>query len=306
MWKILSGIVLGWSLGANDSANIFGTGVTTGTVKYRTAIMLTAIFVLFGSLIEGPKCIKTLGEISSLRPLDAFSCALATAITMGFLTFLALPASTSQAIVGAVVGAGILSGSADFSKLYKIVLCWILTPAGGIILAFTLHRLLGSLLDKTITSIKLRNLIYTIGILVAGSYAAYSLGGNNVANVTGVYVGAGVLSVSMASLIGGLSIASGVLTYSKKVMMTVGKGIAPLDPFSGLIAVVAEALTLHIFTQIGVPVSSSQAIVGAVVGVGLVGDVRTVSHKMLARIAVGWLLTPISAGILTYLLLLLL
>jgi PiT family inorganic phosphate transporter len=89
------------------------------------------------------------------------------------------------------------------------------------------------------------------------------------------------------------------------VMMTVGKGIAPLDPFSGVIAVITEALTLHIFTQIGVPVSSSQAIVGAVVGVGLVGDMRTVSHKMLARIAVGWLLTPVSAGALTYLLLLL-
>jgi PiT family inorganic phosphate transporter len=306
MWKILSGIVLGWSLGANDSANIFGTGVTTGTVKYRTAILLTATFVLLGSLIEGPKCIKTLGEISHLQPLDAFSCALASAITMGVLTFLALPASTSQAIVGAIVGVGILSGSADFSKLYKIVLCWIFTPVGGIILAFILHKLLGSLLDKTITSIKHRNLIYTIGILVAGSYAAYSLGGNNVANVTGVYVGAGILSVGMASLIGGLSIASGVLTYSKKVMMTVGKGIAPLDPFSGLIAVIAEALTLNIFTQIGVPVSSSQAIVGAVVGVGLVGDVRTVSHRMLARITMGWLLTPIASGALTYLLLLLL
>ena len=305
MWKVLSGIVLGWSLGANDSANVFGTGVTTGTVKYRTAILLTAAFVLLGSLLEGPKCIKTLGEISSLQPLDAFSCALATAITMGVLTFLALPASTSQAIVGAIVGVGILSGSADLSKLYKIVLCWIFTPVGGIIFAFILHKLLGSLLNKTITSVKQRNFIYTIGILVAGSYAAYSLGGNNVANVTGVYVGAGILSVGMASLIGGLSIASGVLTYSKKVMMTVGKGIAPLDPFSGLIAVVAEALTLHIFTQIGVPVSSSQAIVGAVVGVGLVGDVRTVSHRMLARIAMGWLLTPIASGALTYLLLLL-
>ena len=305
MWKILSGVVLGWSLGANDSANIFGTGVTTGTVKYRTAILLTAVFVLLGSLIDGPKCIKTLGEISRLQPLDAFSCALATAITMGFLTFLALPASTSQAIVGAIVGAGILSGTAEFSKLYKIVSCWVLTPIGGIIIAFLLHKVLGYLLDKTVTSMRQRNLIYTVGILVAGSYGAYSLGGNNVANVTGVYVGAGILSASMASLIGGLSIASGVLTYSKKVMMTVGKGIAPLDPFSGVIAVIAEALTLHIFTQIGVPVSSSQAIVGAVVGVGLVGDMRTVSHKMLARIAVGWLLTPISAGALTYLFLLL-
>jgi PiT family inorganic phosphate transporter len=105
----------------------------------------------------------------------------------------------------------------------------------------------------------------------------------------------------MAALIGGFSIALGALTYSKKVMETVGKGIVPLDPFSALIAVLAEALTLHLFTQIGVPVSSSQAIVGAVVGVGLVGDVQTVSVKMLAKIGMGWIMTPVSAGVLAYL-----
>ena len=83
--------------------------------------------------------------------------------------------------------------------------------------------------------------------------------------------------------------------------MTVGKGIVPLDPFSALVAVLAEAISLHLFTQIGVPVSSSQAIVGAVVGVGLVGDVQTVSVKMLVRIGVGWIMTPVSAGMLAYL-----
>lgn len=301
MWKIISGVGLGWSLGANDSANIFGTGVTTGIIRYRTAVSLTAAFVLLGSLIEGPKCMATIGEIARLQPLGAFSCALASAITIGILTFMALPASTSQAIVGAILGVGIFSGSAEFSKLYKVFICWILTPVGGIMFAFVLYRLLGYLLDKTIISIKRRNIIYTLGIYVAGCYGAYSLGSNNVANVTGVYVGAGILSVGMASLIGGLSIAGGVLTYSKKVMMTVGKGIVPLDPFSAFIVVLAEALTLHVFTQVGVPVSSSQAIVGAVVGVGLVGDVRTVSHKMLLKIGMGWLLTPVLAGGLTYL-----
>jgi len=143
--------------------------------------------------------------------------------------------------------------------------------------------------------------LYSAGIIVAGCYGAYSLGANNVANVTGIYVGSGVLSAEAAALVGGLSIAFGVLTYSRKVMETVGKGIVPLDPFSALVAVLAEALSLHLFTQIGVPVSSSQAIVGAVVGVGLVGDVQTVSVKMLARIGVGWIMTPVSGGVLTYL-----
>jgi PiT family inorganic phosphate transporter len=301
MWKVLSGVFLGWSLGANDSANIFGTGYATGLVKYRTAIWLTAVFLMIGAVLEGPKCMEVVGDLSNLTAIDAFYCALAAAITMTALTIFAIPASCSQAIIGAVLGAGILSSTADFSKLYKIVACWVFTPICALFTAYLLHRILGFVINKTITSLTKRSLLYSAGILLTGCYGAYTLGANNVANVTGIYVGCGVLSADAAALIGGLSIALGVLTYSRKVMETVGKGIVPLDPFSALVAVLAEALSLHLFTQIGVPVSSSQAIVGAVVGVGLVGDVQTVSLKMLARIGVGWIMTPVSGGVLAYL-----
>jgi len=300
MWKVLSGVFLGWSLGANDSANIFGTGYATGIVKYRTAIWLTAVFVMIGAVLEGPKCMDVVGDLSRLSAIDAFYCALAGAITMTALTILAIPASCSQAIIGAVLGAGILSSTADFSKLYKIVACWVFTPICALFTAYILHRILGFLINRTITSLTKRSLLYSAGIIVAGCYGSYTLGANNVANVTGIYVGPGVLSAEVAALIGGLSIALGVLTYSRKVMETVGKGIVPLDPFSALVAVLAEALSLHLFTQIGVPVSSSQAIVGAVVGVGLVGDLQTVSVKMLARIGIGWVITPVSGGVLAY------
>ena len=301
MWMIFSGLFLGWGLGANDSANIFGSGVATGTVKYRTAVLLTALFVLLGAMLEGPKCMNTVGHLSRLAPIDAFCCALAAGLTMALLTYLAVPASASQAIVGAVIGVGVVSGSADFSKLYVLVSCWILTPIMGIFLGYLLYQVLKYILDRTITELTTRNFVFFFGIIVAGCYGAYTLGANNVANVTGVYVGSGVLSPETAALIGGVSIAAGVLTYSKRVMMTVGKGIVPLSPFSALVTVLAGALTLHVFTLIGVPVSSSQAIVGAVVGVGLVGDLRTVSPMMLIKIAVGWVATPVSAGFLVWL-----
>jgi PiT family inorganic phosphate transporter len=110
------------------------------------------------------------------------------------------------------------------------------------------------------------------------------------------------LSPGTAAIIGGVSIRAGVLTYSKKIMMTVGKGIVLLDPFSALVTVLAEALALHTFTQFGVPVSSSQAIVEAVVGVELVEDTRAVSVKMLLKVIFGWVLTPLSAGVLSWLL----
>jgi PiT family inorganic phosphate transporter len=301
MWMLSSGMLLGWSLGANHTANVFGTGVATGTVSYRLAIVLTAVFVLLGAFLEGPKCMSTVGALSRLTASDAFYCALAAAIMMTLLTFLSFPGSASQTVIGAVVGAGILSGSADFSKLYKIVACWVCTPFFAIIASYTLYRVLGYLLDKTTTNITHRNLIYSVGTIVTGCYGAYCLGSNNVANVTGVYVGADMLTAEAASLIGGVSIASGVLTYSRKVMVTIGKGIAPLDPFSALVAVLAGAITIHVFTQVGVPVSSSQATVGAVVGIGIVGDVRTVSLRMVTKIGIGWITAPASAAILVYL-----
>jgi PiT family inorganic phosphate transporter len=99
-----------------------------------------------------------------------------------------------------------------------------------------------------------------------------------------------------------VSIALGVLTYSRKVMNTVGKGIVPLDPFSALVVVLAQALTLHLFTQVGVPVSSTQAVVGAVVGIGLIGDTRTINSTTLLKISVGWVITPALAGLVAFVL----
>jgi inorganic phosphate transporter, PiT family len=301
MWKLLSGILLGWSLGANHTGNVFGTGVATGTVTYRMAVLLTSLFVLLGAIVEGPKCMRIVGELTRLDPLDAFSCALAAGIMMTVLTFFAFPSSASQAVVGAVLGAGICYGTADFSKLYKIIVCWLFTPFCAIFCSVAFYHILRYLLDQTVKSVTRRNLIYAAGTLVTGCYGAYSLGANNVANVTGIYVGAGMLDPQLAAFIGGLSIVSGVLTYSKKVMMTIGKGIVPLDPFSALIAVLSGSFTLHLFTQIGVPVSSSQSIVGAVIGIGLVGDVQTVNLKMLLKIGIGWIASPISAAILSFL-----
>jgi PiT family inorganic phosphate transporter len=300
MWMVLSGLFLGWSLGANHTANVFGTGVATGTVSYRAAIQFTAVFVMLGAFLEGPKCMQAVGDLSRLTPTDAFFCALAAAAMMGLLTFLSIPGSASQTVVGAVLGAGIFSGSADFSRLYKIIVCWVCTPFAAIILSYTLYHLLGYLLDRITTGMTQRNLIYSVGTIVTGCYGAYCLGSNNVANVTGVYVGAGMLTAGAASVVGGLSIAAGVLTYSRKVMVTIGKGIVPLDPFSALVAVLAGAFTIHIFTQVGIPVSSSQAAVGAVVGIGIAGDVQTVSFRMLTKIGVAWISAPASSAILAY------
>jgi PiT family inorganic phosphate transporter len=302
MWKLISGVFLGWTLGSNDAANLFGTGVAAKIIRYRTAIMLTSVFVILGALAEGEKCFSTVGGLSRLTPQTAFCAALAAGVVMFVLTYLALPSSTSQAIIGAILGAGLVSGTPDLSVLLKITICWVLTPIGGIMFSFALYHLVGFFIARYIVSLQKRSFIIFWSLMLAGCLGAYALGSNNVANVTGVYVGTGVLTPFEGLLIGSLSIAGGTMTYSKKVMMTVGRKITALDEYSALIAQLSGALTVEIFTQVGVPVSSSQAIVGGVAGVGLVKGARTVSTRTLLEIAIGWVCTPISAGIISYVL----
>lgn len=131
--------------------------------------------------------------------------------------------------------------------------------------------------------------------LLGGIFLGWSLGANNVANVTAVFVGAGQISVWSATFIGGSSIALGILTFSRPVMETVGRKLVRLDPFSALIVVLAEAITVHFFSFVGVPVSTSQAVIGAVLGVGIVKGANTVSQRTLTNIFIGWFLTPATA-----------
>ncbi len=301
MWKLTGGLLVGWGLGSNDAANIFGTGVAANAIRYRTAIVLISIFVVVGALLEGYKSMDTVGEMAKLSQMAAFIAALAAGLVVWAFSYLSLPVSTSQAIMGAVLGIGMISGIPDLARLYKVVICWVLTPIVAMILSYVLYPLLGKVFQKVLMDLRLSNMFIRGGLIFAGCYGAYALGANNVANVTGVYVGSGLLTPFQAALAGSLSIAFGVLTYSKKVMNTVGKKIVHLDGFSAFVSEFSAAITVHLFTQVGVPVSSSQAIVGAVTGVGLVKGARTVKKRTLIELAVGWVSTPIFCAIIAYL-----
>jgi PiT family inorganic phosphate transporter len=139
-----------------------------------------------------------------------------------------------------------------------------------------------------------------LGFYLVGIYGAYALGANNVANTTGVFLKVGMLTPFTASLIGGLSIGVGVCTFSRRVMYTVGKRITDMSDLAALSAVLGQDITVHLFSWIGVPISSSQAIVGAVVGVGLVKTGKRVDFRTLGKIVLGWFATPAVSFVIAY------
>lgn len=291
----LSPFFLGWALGANDSANIFGTAVSSKMVKYRTAVILTSVFILAGAVLQGKAGIHTITGLTDQTIESAFYTSLAAALTVSIMTFLKLPISTSQCAIGAVIGLGFVRENLNLSGLTKIMISWLLTPIGAFAVAVILYYSLKTFIRKISPNIFFIDSFLKAGLIAAGCYGAYALGANNVANVTGNFAAAGMMTPEAAVFFGALFIVSGVLTFSKGVMKTVGRSIVKLDAFSAFIAVLAHAVTVHIYALIGVPVSASQAIVGAVLGIGFIKGVQTINFKMLGKISTGWLLSPLVA-----------
>jgi len=160
------------------------------------------------------------------------------------------------------------------------------------LLAAILYPLMARVYNRLRLGTFLEDAFLRLGLILMGAYGSYALGANNVANVSSLFFGAGLMDPFEAALTGGLCIALGVLTFGRGVMDTVGRGIVRLDAFSGLVVLAAEAITVHIYAIIGVPVSTSQAVIGAVLGVGIARGSRPVRLTPLRNIGIGWLFTP--------------
>ena len=137
---LLGGLFLGWSLGANDAANVFGTAVGTRMVRFKTAAIICSIFVILGAIISGAGTTETLGKLGAINALPgAFAACVAAGISVYLMTKAGLPVSTTQAIVGAIVGWNLYTGSATNIKVLITILgTWVLCPviAGLIAMGF--------------------------------------------------------------------------------------------------------------------------------------------------------------------------
>lgn len=301
--KLLAGVFLGWSLGANNAATVFGTAVSSQMVRWRTAAALMAAGATAGALLQGAPGLETYSRlVANQTALTAFCAAAAAALAATAMTCLGLPVSISQAVVGGMLGIGLRLGQTNFHGLDKVVLCWLGTPFGAALLAALLYPLLARLVRLARPHFLVYDQMMRILLLGAGIYGSYALGANNAANVAGVFYAAGMFRNGLlpesvpALLLAGAAISLGALTYSRKVMRTVGGGITELDAFSAFIAVLAQALTVHAYAALGAPVSASQAVVGAVLGIGLLKGMHTVRKAVLVKILLGWVVTPLAGG----------
>ena len=326
---LTSGLFLGWSLGANDAANVFGTAVGSRMVRFTTAALICGVFVVLGAFVSGTGAAQTLGKLGAVNALGgSFMAALAAGLTVYWMTKLGLPVSTSQAIIGSIIGWNLFSDSyTDISSLLKILSTWIICPLLSAVIAALLFTLAKIFVRKIGVGLIRMDGYTRLALILAGAFGAYSLGANNIANVMGVFVPVApfpdlqfgqdfsVSSAQQLFLVGGLAIAVGVFTYSKRVMMTVGSELMTLTPLAAWVAVMSHSIVLFLFASERleqllanmslptiplVPVSSSQAVVGAVIGIGMLQGGREIQWPRIYGIVRGWVITPVISCLLCF------
>jgi len=306
---ILAAIGVGWSIGANDAANSMGTAVGARVVTLRQAIIQISIFGLLGALLQGHYVTATIGKgivpLQRLDPLMATQIALvatfSSCLWVALATYFKMPISTSHSIVGAVAGAGLAVAAPIYWKvLGNVFICWMLTPVGAAILGFIIYHIVKQIFARWISP-RIATPLLRVLILVSGWYVAFSWGANDVANAVGLVSGAGIMSPFACILLGGLAIVFGIVTWGSRVIETIGSNITNLLPTMAFSAQLASALNVNLYTLLGVPVSTSHSIVGAIFGVGLVRGVKVINLGIMKEIVTCWVATPFISGILSFL-----
>jgi inorganic phosphate transporter, PiT family len=317
---VLVALVFDFCNGFNDSANSIATLVSTRVLPPTYAVVWAAFFnfpaaFLLGLNVAGTIATKIVDPHIATNTV-VFS-ALVGAIAWDVVTwYMGIPASSSHALIGGFMGAGLACGGVDAVKW-----AYLYIPLSGIVLAPTLCFAMGYVLMLALLWIcKKRhptsvNRTFKGLQLVSSAICSISHGGNDAQKTIGVIaallVAEGFLVPANASagllpteipywivIAAFLAITLGTLSGGWRIVKTVGTGITKLNPVNGFAAALAGGVLITGFTELGFPVSTTHSVSGAIMGVGATRGLSAVRWGMSARIMWAWVITiPASASV---------
>jgi PiT family inorganic phosphate transporter len=298
--------------GLHDSANSIATIVSTRVLRPHYAVLWAAFFNFIAFLFFGLHVAETLGTgIISAEIVDpqVVFAALVGAIVWNLLTWrFGIPSSSSHALIGGLLGAGVAKagvGAIVWSGVLKTSAAIVLSPVSGFVLALALVLAVSWLFVRSTPFAVDR----TFRVMQFASASLYSLGhGGNDAQKT-----MGIIAVLLYSqgLLGAefyvpfwvviscqSVLALGTLFGGWRIVHTMGSKITRLNPMQGFCAETGGAITLFAATWLGIPVSTTHTITGAIVGVGAARRVSAVRWGIAGNIVVAWVITiPVTAAI---------
>ena len=301
---IFSGLFFGWTIGSHYTGATMGMAYGSGVIKKpSTALILIAVFVILGATFESHNVVKTVGtgiiRGEDMTPLGAMVMMFTAAIVTAANTWMKWPVSTSQLACFSVVGSAVaMKVPVNWSTtIVFLAITWIGTPILSAILGYIFTHLTDFMLKN---KSERANKYVGYALVLGCCYAAYTLGANNTGNAVGVFFGLKLMTPMKAGFIGGLVMAIGALTWGRRILEKVGKGIVQIDLNMGVGAKVAQSLTAHTAAFLGYPTSMNQALIGGVAGAGMARGLKTIDLNAMKEIVISWFLTPIVAGIVSF------
>jgi PiT family inorganic phosphate transporter len=305
---VVLALVFDFSNGFHDAANSIATVVSTRVLSPRLAVVWAAAFNFVAFLVFHTGVANTVGKTvdSAVVSEAVIFAGLVGAVAWNFLTWwLGLPTSSSHALIGGFAGAGIAKAGFDVlnaASLEKTILFIALSPLLGMALGFVL-MLANLWLFRRSTPARVDRLFRRLQLVSA---AAFSLGhgGNDAQKTMGIIsallVGSGHLQLkangdlpvpNWVVLAAYSAIALGTLSGGWRIVKTLGQRITALKPVGGFSAETAAACSLYLATFLGIPVSTTHTITGAIVGVGSTRRLSAVRWGVAGRIVWAWILT---------------
>ncbi|MEM5292822.1 inorganic phosphate transporter [Burkholderia sp. JPY481] len=304
-------LVFDFMNGFHDAANSIATVVSTGVLKPQQAVAFAAAFNVIAYFVFHLKVAATVGR-GTIDPdiVDHYVIfgALVGAIAWNVITWVyGIPSSSSHALIGGLVGAALAKsgwGSLNWDGLMKTVAFIFISPLLGFVLGSFFMLLVSWLYFRTPPS-KVDRRFRRLQLLSAGLYSL-GHGGNDAQKTIGVIwmllIATGFASMKADApplwVIGGcyLSMGLGTLFGGWRIVRTMGQKITKLKPVGGFCAEAGGALTLFTASALGIPVSTTHTITGAIVGVGATQKLSAVRWGVAGNIVWAWILTiPASA-----------
>jgi len=297
--------------GLHDAANSIATIVSTRVLPPRAAVLWAAFFNFIAFLFFGLHVAQTIGtgiiDPGVVTPRIIFA-ALMGAISWNVITLWAgIPSSSSHALIGGLLGSGIASAglrSIVWGGVLKTTSAIVVSPAVGFILALALVL--------AVSWVFVRKTPYAVDrvfrVLQFGSASLYSLGhgGNDAQKTMGIIAGLLFAGGHLGSqfyvplwvvLSCQVAMALGTLFGGWRIVKTMGSRITRLTPMQGFCAETGGALTLFAATWLGIPVSTTHTITGAIVGVGAARRVSAVRWNVASDVVIAWILTLPASGL---------
>ena len=294
--------------GMRDASNIVATMISSRAFGPRTALTIAAIAEFLGPFIFGVVVAKTIGEEivqSSVLTLSVIAAALVGAIVWNLITwFFGTPGSSSHALIGGIVGAVFMSAGLEalkFQGLYKVLIGLFSAPLIGFVFGFLITRIIYFLVQNATPRI---NEFFKRSQLVTAVALALSHGTNDAQKTMGIIALSLVIGGALPSFqiplwviaVSAAAIAIGTSMGGWRLIRTLGGKFYKIRPLNSFSTQLTSGIVILAASLFGVPVSTSQVVSSAIIGVGSAERASKVRWSVAGDILTAWLITiPASA-----------